>query len=48
MKNIKRAHDLQKHNPDVKQLSNPGRQEIIACQILIGENYRGPLMGDSR
>ena len=48
MKNIKRVHDLQKHNPAMKQLSNPGRQEKIACQMLVRENYRGPLMWEIR
>lgn len=47
MKNIKRAHDLQKHNLDMEQFSNPGRQVIIACQMLFRENYRDSLMGRS-
>lgn len=45
MKNIKRAHDPQKNNLNMKQLSNPGRQVIIACQRLFRENYTGSLMG---
>lgn len=47
MKNIKRVHDLQKHNLDMKQLSNSGKQVIITCQMLFRENYRGSLMGRS-
>lgn len=48
MKNMKRDRDLQKRDPDMKQLSNPGRQEIIACQMLVRENYRCPLMEETR
>ena len=48
MNNMKRDRDLQKRDPDMKQLSNPGRQEIIACQMLVRENYRCPLMEETR